>query len=77
MPDEYDAIREAIISIYECDDIDLSHINAYFLDFEGTEHPIQIILLAIKWLFMEQDCAYWNYSGCRMLFEGLFESGLV
>lgn len=76
-PDEYDAVREAIISIYECDDIDLSHINAYFVDFEGIEHPIQIILLAIKWLFMEQDCAYWNYSGRRMLFEGLSESGLV
>ena len=58
-------------------DIDLSRINAYFLDFEGTPHPIQVILLAIKWLFMEQDCAYWNYSGRRMLFEGLSESGLV
>jgi len=34
-----------------------------FHDFEGTEHPIEIILLAVKWLFMEQDCAYWNYSG--------------
>lgn len=76
-PDEYDAVRDAIVSIYECDDIDLSHINAYFLDFEGTAHPIQIILLAIKWLFMEQNCAYWNYSGRRMLFEGLSESGLV
>jgi len=76
-PDEYDAVRDAIVSIYECDDIDLSHINAYFLDVEGTEHPIQIILLAIKWLFMEQDCAYWNYSGRRMLFEELYESGLA
>ena len=79
-PDEYNAVRESIVSIYECDDcddIDLSHINAYFLDFEGTKHPIQIILLTIKWLFMEQDCAYWNYSGRRMLFERLSESGLV
>lgn len=76
-PDEYAAVRKAIVSIYKCDDIDLSHINAYFLDFEGTAHPIQIILLAIKWLFMEQDCAYWNYSGRRMLFESLSRSGLV
>ena len=76
-PDAYDSVRDAIVSIYECDDIDLSRINAYFLDFEGTPHPIQVILLAIKWLFMEQDCAYWNYSGRRMLFEGLSESGLV
>lgn len=76
-PNEYNAVSKAIIAIYECNDIDLSHINAYFLDFEGTSHPIQIILLAIKWLFMEQDCAYWNYSGRKMLFEGLVNRGLV
>lgn len=76
-PDEYGAVRDAIIEIYHCRDADLSHINACFSDFEGAEHPIQIILLAIKWLFMEQDCAYWNYSGRRMLFEGLTENGLL
>lgn len=76
-PHEYDTVKEAIIDIYECNDIELSHIHAYFRDYEGTKHPIQIILLAIKWLFMEQDCAYWNYSGRRMLFEGLTELDLV
>ena len=76
-PDEYDAVRKTIIDIYNCTDADLSQINAYFCDYEGTEHPIQVILLAIKWLFMEQDCAYWNYSGRRMLFERLNECGLV
>ena len=76
-PNEYDRVRTAIIDIYECNDIELSHINAYFRDFEGVQHPIQIILLAIKWLFMEQDCAYWNYSGRKMLYEKLSELGLV
>ncbi len=76
-PNEYGAVKEAIISIYECNDIDLSHINAYFFDCEGLTRPIQIILLAIKWLFMEQDCAYWNYSGRRMLFEGLADRNLI
>lgn len=76
-PNEYEVVKAAVIAIYECDDVDLSHINAYFLDFEGTAHPIQIIILAIKWLFMEQDCAYWNYSGRKMLFEGLVDRGLV
>lgn len=76
-PDEYDKVRDAIVSIYECNDIDLSHIKAYFLDFEETAHPIQVILLTIKWLFMEQDCAYWNYSGRKMLFKGFSDSGLV
>lgn len=76
-PEEYNTVRNAIVGIYNCVDADLTQINAYFCDHEGTEHPIQIILLAIKWLFMEQDCAYWNYSGRRMLFEGLNERGLV
>ncbi len=76
-PNEYYDVREAVIAIYECNDINLSHINAYFFDFEGKSHPIQIILLAIKWLFMEQDCAYWNYSGRKMLFDSLTEHGLI
>lgn len=76
-PEEYHAVRNAVIAIYKCNDIDLSDISAYFLDYKGRKHPIQIILLAIKWLFMEQDCAYWNYSGRKMLFEGLSDCGLV
>lgn len=76
-PNEYGAVVEAIRSIYYCIDADLSQIHASYHDYEGREHPIQVILLAIKWLFMEQDCAYWNYSGRGMLFEGLRERGLV
>lgn len=76
-PEEYGNVRGAIVDIFNCREVDLSRINAFFCDYEGRVHPIQIILLAIKWLFMEQDCAYWNYSGRRMLFEGLRERGLV
>lgn len=76
-PEEYEAVEKAILAIYDCYDVDLSCIDAYFLDYMGDCHPIQIILLAIKWLFMEQDCAYWNYSGRRMLYDGLVECGLV
>jgi len=77
-PDEYHKIRNAIIDIYNCNDTNkFDHINASFDDFEGTAHPIQIILLAIKWLFMEQDCAYWNYSGRTMFYNRLKSEGLV
>ena len=76
-PREYERVKAAIVDIYNCTDAELTSINAYFIDHEGTEHPIQVILLAIKWLFMEQDCAYWNYSGRRMLFDALNEHGLV
>ena len=73
----YNNVKNAIIDIYNCIDVDFSKIRANFHDFAGQEHPIQIILLAIKWLFMEQDCAYWNYSGRQMLFNALIENNLV
>lgn len=76
-PIEYNKVKTAIIKIYNCNDVNLSHIKTTFCDYENQEHPIQIILLAVKWLFMEQDCAYWNYSGRKMFFDSLSEYGLV
>lgn len=74
---EYQKVKKAIMDIYNCIDVNLSTINAYFEDSVGSPHPIQIILLAIKWLFMEQDCTYWNFSGRAMLFDGLKQHSLV
>lgn len=76
-PEEYGRVKETIIGIYNCEDVCLDNVSASFRDYEGTEHPIQIILLAVKWLFMEQDCAYWNYSGRKMLMDALANNGLV
>jgi len=33
-------------------------------------YPIDLILGVVKWLFIEQDVRYWNYSGRAMLFSG-------
>lgn len=76
-PEEYGRVKETIIGIYNCEDVCLDNVSASFRDYEGAEHPIQIILLAVKWLFMEQDCAYWNYSGRKMLMDALANNGLV
>lgn len=77
-PGEYDAVKSIIAKIYRCEDIDLTTpLDIFFHDFEGIERPIEVILLSVKWLFMEQDCAYWNYSGRKMLYSGLLEQGLV
>ena len=76
-PLEYDYIAKIINDIYNCR-WQCSRISgAYFHDFEGNEHPIEIILLALKWLFIEQDCAYWNYSGRMTLFNELVNRELV
>lgn len=77
-PNEYNIVKSIIAKIYNCEDTDLStSLNVYFHDYEGINRPIEIILLAIKWLFMEQDCAYWNYSGRSMFYKGLLEQKLV
>lgn len=76
-PNEYPLVASAIQSIYRCEEPDFSSIHAGFFDYKNDEHPIQIILLAIKWLFMEQDCAYWNYSGRDMFFHFLCDAGLA
>lgn len=73
-----DKIKPLIKDIYNCKQIDLSSLTgATFADYEQEQHPIEIILLAIKWLFMEQDCAYWNYSGRAMFFDALQRNNLV
>lgn len=71
-------IIQYIKDIYNCQQINFSHLTgATFSDYQQTQHPIEIILLAIKWLFMEQDCAYWNYSGRAMFYNALVLNNLV
>lgn len=33
--------------------------------------PVEVLLGLIKWLFIEQDVTYWNFSGRNMLMEGI------
>lgn len=35
--------------------------------------PTEVLLYAIKWLFIEQDVTYWNWSGREMLFNKIKE----
>ena len=48
---------------FECQDI--KEIEYSELHFESGLSP-EHILKVIKWLFIEQDIAYWNYSGRNM-----------
>jgi len=38
-----------------------------------TGHSSELILECIKWLFVEQDVTYWNYSGRTMFFNAIKE----
>lgn len=71
-------IMPIIQDIYDCKQVNFTNLSgATFADHNNTQHPIEIILLAIKWLFMEQDCAYWNYSGRAMFYTVLQNNGLI
>lgn len=70
--EEYQYVKEEINKIFFVDDYDLSKVkNIFFKDFEGNEHPIAIIVLAIKWLFISEDISYWNWSGRNMFMNDL------
>ena len=50
--------------VYECHDIE----DAEYTDMElSTGLPVDYVLKTVKWLFIEQDSRYWNYSGRNML----------
>ena len=75
---EYQKIKNIIWNIFKLEDYDLSTIAGItFTDFDGNTHPLEIVLLAIRWLFIEQDITYWNFSGRSMLMNGLLGDGLV
>lgn len=76
-PRIYPSIAQKLHQIYNCESVSLVPSGATFYDYAGNEHPIEIILLAVKWLFMEQDCAYWNYSGRAMFYNLLHDNDLI
>lgn len=49
--------------VFECEDVSDDEMKAIHFN---TGLPVDHILKAIKWLFIEQDIRYWNYSGRNM-----------
>lgn len=76
--EEYQRVKDAINDIYEIKNPDLTTLSDMsFVDCDGNMHPISILLFAIKWLFIEQDITYWNFSGRAMLMNSLWEQKLA
>jgi hypothetical protein len=63
---EYNRLYQVIKRIYLCKDIDYENIRP-FAFYYG--YPYDLILKTLKWLFIEQDIRYWNYSGRDMLWS--------
>jgi hypothetical protein len=65
---EYAKVITLIDKIYNCENVMDEEMRA--LSFK-TGHPIELILKIVKWLFIEQDITYWNWSGRKMFYSGI------
>lgn len=67
---EYQKVRVLLADLYNCRDLKQSdYSNLVF----KMGYPIDTVLKAIKWLFIEQDITYWNWSGRNMFYSSLKE----
>ncbi len=62
-PSEYQVLFSLLKKVYQCHDLTSKD---YSLTHFSTGFTPEHILKVIKWLFIEQDIAYWNYSGRNM-----------
>lgn len=67
-PEDAEKVRECIEELYECKSLNDAKLSDFKFE---TGHPIDAILKSIKWLFIEQDMTYWNWSGRAMLHNHL------
>ncbi|MDR2887349.1 MAG: hypothetical protein LBV26_05015 [Bacteroidales bacterium] len=78
VPQSYKRIKSIINDIYGCNFYDGTvSTGIQFTGYSMHQHPIEIILLAIKWLFIEQDITYWNWSGRNMFMNALRNNSLA
>ena len=59
----YARLYQLLLKVYECHDVSDEEMAGICFN-NGL--PVDHILKAIKWLFIEQDIRYWNYSGRNM-----------
>ena len=67
-PKKYESLYVALNAIYSCSYVDIDYLNS--ISFKSG-FPCDLIIKTLKWLFIEQDIRYWNYSGRDMLWKGI------
>jgi len=67
--DLYLKMFNVLEKVYKCEEINNDEMN---LTFENG-YTSELIIKTLKWLFIEQDIRYWNYSGRDMLWKLICE----
>jgi hypothetical protein len=69
-PKNFQKLLSGIIEVYNCKDPFLFPQENRIIRF-SSGYSSDLILFVLKWLFIEQDIRYWNYSGRAMLMKGI------
>lgn len=62
-PEMYRRLYDLLVRVYECHDVSDDEMRDIQFN---TGFSVDHIIKTIKWLFIEQDIRYWNYSGRNM-----------
>ena len=64
---KYQQLITQIDLIYNCLEPEITDID-FKIGFD-----VDLLLECVKWLFVEQDVTYWNYSGRNMLYQAILD----
>ena len=67
-PIPYEQLVKLLENIYNCHEIDYIPLQ---LPKFNTGYSADLIIKVVKWLFIEQDIRYWNYSGRAMFWKAI------
>ncbi len=67
-PGRYRELYGLVERVFRCEDVPVEEVNLVKFDYG---HPADLILMVLKWMFIEQDIAYWNYSGRHKLMSAI------
>ena len=62
-PEMFKALYRVLRQVFECHDVSDEEINKIKFN---SGLPVDHVVKATKWLFIEQDIRYWNFSGRNM-----------
>jgi hypothetical protein len=58
--EEYKKLYDLIRLVFECKELRQQDFDKIKF---STGYAVDLVLYVIKWMFIEQDIAYWNYTG--------------